>query len=463
MARERIVKYSIVMEFSRDERLRPRERRLLWAFALVVILFGVLVEVRSAGLSRRMGDLGVFLRAGWAVRSDADLYSVTCDNKYHYCYPPLFAILMAPLADPPHGMDGAGWVPYPVSVAICYVLNLLCLALAVHWLASALEGAALDPATQSTGRGTRRWWYLRVAPVLALLPPIGHTLSRGQTNLLLLMLVCGWIASVIRGRSFTGGLFLAMAICLKIIPAFLLLHPIGRRDGRGLAGCAVGLLIGLVAVPTLALGPQRAASSYRDLFNVVLAPALGVGVDRSRDAELHGIIASNNQSFRAMIHGALHPGLDDRPRQAAASVELAHWVLAAALTLLTLVAARRRGEIRAWHEVVMIGSLIVVMLLASPVCHSHYFVLCVPLMMGLLVATWERNARNPITAGWCALAVVLIIANCLPHFHWHWSFNLRQCGFVGYSVLLLWAAGIAELTRGPRQAPRFRSEALAFP
>src|SRR5579864_7177982 len=95
-------------------RLSRWERYGLALFLVVIIAFGVLVELRSAFLSRRMGDLGVFLRTAWAVRAGEDLYKVSDDNRFHYHYPPLFAILMTPLADPPAGADRAGMLPYSV-------------------------------------------------------------------------------------------------------------------------------------------------------------------------------------------------------------------------------------------------------------------------------------------------------------------------------------------------------------
>src|SRR5438876_9234519 len=105
---------------------------------VVVVLFGVLVEMRSAYLTRRMGDLGVFLRTAWAVRTGQDIYTVTDNNGYHYHYPPLFAILLVPLADPPPGAERSWTVPYAVTVAIWYAFSVLCVVIAVHWLAGAL-------------------------------------------------------------------------------------------------------------------------------------------------------------------------------------------------------------------------------------------------------------------------------------------------------------------------------------
>src|SRR5262249_31204322 len=84
------------------EPLRRGEGVGLWLLLCVIFLFGVLVEYRSVFLQRRMTDLNCYLRAGWAVRQGgADLYHTSDDNGWHYNYPPLYAILLAPLADPP--------------------------------------------------------------------------------------------------------------------------------------------------------------------------------------------------------------------------------------------------------------------------------------------------------------------------------------------------------------------------
>src|SRR6516165_9185130 len=85
----------------REEPQRSWELILVVALLLAALGFGVVVEYRSTFLTRRMTDLDVYLRAAWAVRTGADIYTITDDNGWHYHYPPLFAILMTPLADPP--------------------------------------------------------------------------------------------------------------------------------------------------------------------------------------------------------------------------------------------------------------------------------------------------------------------------------------------------------------------------
>ena len=205
----------------------PWLRRIPIVLVLVLAAFGALVEVRSCFIERRMGDLTVFVRTAWAVRSGEDIYDVADEKGFHYQYAPLLAILMTPLADPPAGVDRTWVLPYPVIAAAWYVLNVFFLAIAVHWLASALEehvgGSTAGPRSRDG-----RWWWLRLGPVLVCLLPIGHTLMRGQVNLLLLLLLCGMATATLRGRRLQSGLWLAGAICLKLIPAFLLLYPLVR-------------------------------------------------------------------------------------------------------------------------------------------------------------------------------------------------------------------------------------------
>ncbi|HZU35470.1 MAG TPA: glycosyltransferase family 87 protein, partial [Gemmataceae bacterium] len=191
---------------------RPLARWQQVGLGLLVLGLGVLgsmVVMRSSLMTRRMGDYDCFARAGWAVRTGHNMYDVTDDNGFHYNYPPLFAILMAPLADPPRGMPANGMVSYPVSVGIWYLVSLLLLAVGTHWLASALEEKAAKATLRQPRREGRRWWALRLIPILACAVPIGHTLMRGQANFILLICFCGLAACTLRGQSWRAGLCLA--------------------------------------------------------------------------------------------------------------------------------------------------------------------------------------------------------------------------------------------------------------
>jgi hypothetical protein len=426
------------------------ERWALTLLVMLVVLFGLLVEFRSAYLSRRMGDLGCYLRAAWAVRTGADLYQVVDNNAWHYNYPPFLAILMVPLADPPAGADSAGMIPYPVSVALWYVFSVACLALGVHRLAQALEEQWAERGTPRPPAGSRLWWAMRLIPVAACLPTIGHSLMRGQVNLLVLALLCGMIGAVLRGRSTRAGVFLAIAASIKVYPLFLLAYPVWRRNGRMLAGCALGLALALGVVPLVTIGPRRTVEYYAEYYQVTLAPAMGIGEDRSRAAELTKITATDSQSLLAALHNTLNPDPWQRPEDAAPELRHIQLAVGVLMTLLTLLAAGWRRPLDGSAVLLLFGALVLVMLLLAPVCHLHYFSLTLPLFMGLLARRWEQFRSDYAGAAFLCLVGANVVANIVPHLPG--LEVLRDQCLTTYMALLLWSVSLVVLWRRPAMA-----------
>jgi hypothetical protein len=415
------------------------EKRGLFLLVFFFVCFGVSVEYRSAFLTRRMTDLGVYLRAAWAVQDGQDIYDVTDDNGWHYLYPPLFAILLRPFAEPPPGVYPEAAVPFEVSVALWYLFGVLCLIVAVHWLASALEETSPDPRVRGQPRGCRRWWALRVIPIVVCLPAIGQTLSRGQVNLLLLAILCGMMAAAVRGQRFRAGLWLAGAVCLKIIPGFLLLYPLWRRDAKWFAGWAVGMLIGYVAVPAALLGPQQAWEYHLALVEKVLGPGVGRGNDHSRDDEIMKMTRNDSQSFLAAIHNTMHPDRWTRPEFPTKAVRNIALALGILMMVLTLAAAGWRTRTGPAGEVQFLGALVIVMLLSSPICHQHYFCLAIPLVMGL---TQRSGLSKRALAAVFAFDLLVCSLPILPPLE-----ILRDVGSSMYGNLALWGVGVGALWR----------------
>src|SRR5262249_11966046 len=150
-----------------------------------------------------------YLRAAWAVRAGENPYDFTTIGQSHYNYPPLLAILLTPLADKSTDTSVADTLPFAVSVALWCCLGVVAAAGSTHFLATAFERASTDEAARSQPRGCRRWWLLRVVPLLVCLPGIGRTLALGQVDLLVLLLICGTIGAAVRSKSWLAGLCLA--------------------------------------------------------------------------------------------------------------------------------------------------------------------------------------------------------------------------------------------------------------
>jgi hypothetical protein len=257
--------------------------------------------------------------------------------------------------------------------------------------------------------GSRRWWQLRLLPLLACVPAIALCLSLGQVTLLLLLLIGGMTVSLTQGKDFRAGLYLSAAICIKVFPAFLLLYPLWRRRMRCLQGRCLGLFLGLVLVPIAALGFGRTVSSYQQWARVMLLPAFGLGDDRSRAEEFLNVTATHNQSFAAILHKALHPDRAASPAAPALGVRVANWVLGGLLTLVTLLAAGKRRTDSALEIILFVGALSVIMLAILPAGHPHYYCLVALPLMGVVAQSFHSEHRHA----------------------WRWSFALCIVHFVG--------------------------------
>lgn len=246
------------------------ERVGLGMLLCIVIGFGVLTEIRSCFLTSRHTDFGMLVRAGWAVRTGGDIYTVMDDGKLHYPYPATFSIFMAPLADPPKWHDRFGYFPFEVSVALWYTLSIGLLAIALHQFAS----SALPDAVW----GSRRWWYARTMPLYVTVGGVGFSLSRGQVTILLITLMAMSFAAAVRNRRFLGGIWLGLAIGIKMIPAYLILYPLTRFDIRYLLGVAVTLVVWLGLIPVAMWGWQDTLKKHHYFVeHVVIAGTTSLG------------------------------------------------------------------------------------------------------------------------------------------------------------------------------------------
>ena len=414
-----------------------------------MLAFGGLVLVRSAFQQSRKTDFDVYARAGYAVRAGLDLYQISDDNGWHYCYPPPFAVAMTPLADPLPWADRTGYLPFWASVAVWYLLSA-----ALAWRTVHVLAAAVLP---DTPRGTRRWWYARLVPLYVCVGGVGFTLGRGQVNVLLLWFVAELFAAAVRGRAFTAGLWLAAAVSLKVIPGFLSLFHLVRGEWKAAVGLFAGSLVLLGAVPAAVWGPAGAVEQNRTMLTAVLAPgAVGVG-DTTRTEELTSAVSTDSQSFQAVFHNWQHPDPKTRPAEFAPATRLAHWAVGGLLTLATVAAGRVGRRDRA-SSLVFLGCLCAVMMLLTPVSHMHYYALPLPLVAGLWLGELARRPTRPRwSAGrWSWAAVAWGVLTALPLFPGEPFEQARDFGLGAVATVGLWAVGVRQLVHVPATPPRRR-------
>ena len=390
--------------------LNSVETVLVAVLFFFLLFFADIVQIRSAFLSRVMGDADCFFRAGWAAKVGKSIYEVTDPNGWHYNYPPLFAITMIPLADPPPGESREGCLPYPISISIFYKISLLSLFLGVFSLARAYE--KLFPLVFENIR-IKKWYYLRIFAIVVCLSPIAHTLMRGQVNLFLLMMICLAIAFQMSNKSFLSGIMIAGSICLKVFPVFLLIVPVWRKDYKQFAGCIVGLILGLVVIPVSVMGVDKTKTAYSDFYNVLIGPSLGISADNTRGVELTNLNSTDNHSVLAFLHGIEHPDFSKKPAKPSLVIKIVH-ILMSILFLGWLLWSKgipKKGSAMEDAHFLALASLL--MVLICPVSHSQYFVLALPLVMSMMVFSWF-NCKSVISPWLGFLFLFYIVANVLP-------------------------------------------------
>lgn len=425
-------------------RLRSWERVGLALFALLLVAFGVVTEIRSAFQTTPKTDFGVFARAGWAVRAGLDIYEVMDDNGWHYAYPPPFAVAMVPLAHPYKFLPQDGYVPYAVSVGIWYVLSLAAIGYAVHTFA----GAALP----GLERGSRRWWYARLVPVYVCLGTLGHTLGRGQVNTLVVALWAAGFAAGVRNRHLIGGAWLATAAVLKIIPTLLVVYPLVRRDWRALSGAAAAVVVLIGIVPVAVWGVEGAVDVNTKCLRVVLGPVFDDHGDQTRAKEMHDVAATDSQSVLAAVHAWQYPDPATRPARPDRAAKVAHLGVNGLLLLATAwVGFRRTGPAPA-DQLILFGCLCTVMMLTTPMSHMHYYAFVLPLVCGLWLrglgdrpAALTADARTTTAlAAWAMVTTTLLFPGPVCE-------RLRVSGLGAAATIGLWALGLATIAR-PRAA-----------
>ncbi|MBO0854902.1 MAG: DUF2029 domain-containing protein [Nocardia sp.] len=251
-----------------------------------------------------------------------------------FTYPPLSAVLFAPLA------------LLPVGAAECLVLlcSMACLAVTL-WLVSIRIRPAMDPRTRAIG-------LVAVVAVLGLSEPVRETYAFGQINLVLMLAVT--LDTLVRKPFWPRGLLIGIAVSVKLIPAAYLLYFLIRRDWRtcgtivASAGGAIGL--GFVLLP-------RDSREYwlHTMFET----------DRIGPPQYAG-----NQSLKAF---AFRLGFGD-------TAGTVIWIVLAAIAI-GLAAVVMKRLLDQGHEVAALMVNAAAVLLASPVSWSHHWVWIGPALL----------------------------------------------------------------------------------
>lgn len=191
---------------------------------VVLVLLAATVSMALSGWGLPV-DLEVYRRGGQSVLDGAALYEQP-NGMLPFTYPPLAAIAFTVLA----------WLPSLVATTVIAVGSYAALFALVSLTVSYLKAPP--------------WWVPVGFLVAALAEPVTATVSLGQINLILTLLV---LFDLLHPTRRWSGVLLGIAICIKLTPAIFVFAVLAQRDlpmlRRTLATVAAGSLLPVLLVP----------------------------------------------------------------------------------------------------------------------------------------------------------------------------------------------------------------------
>ncbi|MFC3241809.1 glycosyltransferase 87 family protein [Gordonia humi] len=340
----------------------------------------LLVVTTTLGLNGSNGyylDLMVY-RLGAQAWLDGDPVYGALPSLMHgsvhlpFTYPPLAAVVFAPLAAMPAGAAGA----------LMYTLTFLAVGGTV-WLVLRRLRPAVDPVTRLAA-------VVAVVAVAQFLEPVAQTLDFGQINAILMVMVAFDV--LVPWRRWPRGVLIGIAISIKLTPAGFVLLFLVRRDWRALATTIVStaVAIGLVWL----VMPDDSRTYWFEKVR-----------ETGRIGAAH---YAGNQSIRGMV---ARWGLGEHTT---AILWLGLSVIAVAAAAVWM--RRLLAEDRLATALTVNAAAI---LLVSPISWSHHWVWVVPALVIAAVAVLDGH-RNAWFVGALVLALVVFYTGA------HWFFPIRH-------------------------------------
>jgi alpha-1,2-mannosyltransferase len=222
-----------------------RDRRIFLGLALIAA--GWFALQTASYLAEWDTDSPSYYTAAHGIRLGIDIYDDDAFQAagqglfgkanlvYPYIYPPLLAQILFPLAR----------LPYPTYFTVLYVVNMALAFLTLYLLAVLLE----------LGREPTFLPLLLPISLTIANEPLLTTIHHGQINLLVLDALLLSLILQKRGWTLAAGIFLSLAIFLKVYPAVFVLPLIVSRNRRAL-GAVAASSAGLLFLSVLISGPR---------------------------------------------------------------------------------------------------------------------------------------------------------------------------------------------------------------
>ena len=330
-----------------------------------------ILELVSGWIPERGDDFAVYWQGAVTLATGGDPYAwlLGQDEPFKYVYPPLLALMLAPLTQV---MD------YGTARWLWLTFSALCLfaGLALAWRVSGLQwrrdGTAL----------------LLVLGFYVLLPETTKALALGQVSPQLLLVAAGAYAALRGGCPVLAGAVVAIGAYLKVFPALLGGFFLLRAHWRAL-GAAVTFGLALVALTLPWLGWD----------------ALWTYITRIGPAHHELVGVPFNISATGLVTRLTRPTGWTSPATEADGLGQMGILVGTALVLAATAYAVWRADAECPSEDAAFGALVVASLLTTPM-NGHYnsIVAFLPLAIALarVQTAWPRHLR------WMLLALLLL-------------------------------------------------------
>ncbi|MBI3863987.1 MAG: DUF2029 domain-containing protein [Planctomycetia bacterium] len=387
------------------------------------------VDPQRPGL--HMTDVTVYTEAGAAFFDGREPYEVANIRGWKYLYPPLFALMMAPLAQLAPPAQAAVW--FGISALMCFGIYFECRRILCHALR--IKGVGVEPEGPSHIPG----WIVACAAITAVLPAV-NCLQRGQMGVALLYPLLLGFRLIVTSRAhlgrLLGGVILALPVALKLTP----LLPVAcvefviflacwnhqsTKAGWALwssAGCIAGAILFFLLIPAslvgwnknlhyLAVWHEKVAVKVND----VRSDDFAENVDSPRNQSLANAAYRFGNWIAYEFAGGPYDALTGKdhglmPMDAppASNLLLGGRCLALVVLLLVAIRAGRSGDPLLWG--VALGLSSVATLVVSPVARGHYFVLFLP--ASLFVPLWFlQRGRHRVAVRAAIIPAALVVAH----------------------------------------------------
>jgi alpha-1,2-mannosyltransferase len=354
-----------------------RSRTAVRVAVVVVIALAATAAQWGYGNRHDFADLRIYYKAvhWWAQGRPLYDFAVPDPVQGHlgFTYPPFAALMMYPMA----------WISLFHTVEVMWVASALAVVITTIWLVVPVADR----------HGWPRWFAVCLAlPLVTVLEPVRETITFGQINLLLALLVLvDLLVLAPRGSRFTGvGIGLAAAI--KLTPAIFIVYLLVSRRYR-----AAAVASGTAVVATLAAAAFRFGDSWHYWTSIVW--------QSSRVGHLYFV---PNQSLLGALSRLSYPHGAHR------------WIwMLLALAVLGFGLWRAGRAARAGDEVAGLTLTGVTGSLVSPVSWQHHLYWFIPALAVLVDVGASRQARRRWWyAGFAALLWFTVTFSVIAWYDW---------------------------------------------